>query len=321
MSKRLSAIEEKVLKSIRLELEELEKIHKTCAPITRLKLSQDGRDLLLYENRVVDRQQDIMVMLDDPKLKIDLSTIGEIRYSIDVSGGKVENGSLGGMILGGMIAGPLGAMMGATASHSDGIKTKQITIDDRQAVIKIETPSGIIAYQSSFVDDRGRIKNTTATQDFYNQLLVAKESYTKNKKHIDEKLADTMELEKLYYSIKNDYTYEIYDDPKVKGYAKVVGKNKKKQDELTSKINALLDKKRIKDRLSSGFSNCARGILLVWVPFLGIVLGIIGIIKLSGKGVRNKSKAIIGIIMGILSIVLGIVFTNSIIKEMSTQHN
>ncbi len=156
-----------------------------------------------------------MFLLDDKDLKIECFRDGELQYATDVSGGQVHAGTITGTVAGGLLFGPLGALAGAVAPHSSGIKTKEIKHDNRTIVLRIIHPSGIIGAVEALADKNGNEIKDYRLQipGFYNKLLQAVELYKKNKDAIDRKYSAVMNLKQKCQDIQDGYADEAKTAP------------------------------------------------------------------------------------------------------------
>ena len=296
MSTKILTKEEKIyLKGLKKEIQRLEKEDKMLRPIMQLPQGTWAVPLAkLYENRI-EGEDGVMYLLDNPKMKISLSQTGDVHFSTKVSGGETYTGSISGMVVGGLIAGPIGAAMGALAPHSNGVKTEEVKHDTRCLVLEIAGPKGSIVLSEPFVDQNGKEKKNFQLKLFHNKLLEAKNSYKKNKKAIDKKYVDVMGYWKEYDMVENDYSTST----------KVIKNNQKAKKPTLSRKTSDTGKTAL---IISIVSAC-----LFFVPYINLILGIIGLILAikSSKDYGRDGKTTVAIILSSVNILWGFLYADA----------
>src|SRR5574344_2221740 len=96
--------------------------------------------ITLYKDRVVGQGRTIKL---DSHVKASVETGGQISYSTETSGGG-SRPTLTRIALGGVIAGPLGAVIGGTAQKKKKIKSSTTAHDNRTLRIVIDSDEGRI---------------------------------------------------------------------------------------------------------------------------------------------------------------------------------
>lgn len=296
-----------ILERISRALEEHDKSIKPIAVFS----SGDKIAMSLYENRIEDIDNQL-IMLDDKKMEITCTDEGDISYTTDISGGETYTGSISGTIVGGLIAGSVGAAMGALTPHSAGVKTKHIKHDDRTRVIRIKTEDSFMGYFEKLTLDNGKDNPNLQLADFYRAILSAKSTYKRNKKAIDSKYKDIMEIKSLIHAVQNDYGYE----DKVEKVEKKYGISLKTGEILDSNAkmaNILHGMYADKDKqIKSGLRWAIISLLISWYPLCGWICGPVALYKIRESrkrtGALNESlnrKANIAKIVAWISIIIG----------------
>lgn len=224
------------------------------------------KDRIEGDGRVIPLGSDVQVALESH---------GEISYTPLTSGGTARP-TLTRMAVGGMIAGPLGAVIGGTAQKQKGIKTTVQTNDNRTVVLTIASEkNGYITRTAPGMDE-------AAARDFVTKILNAKVDYPKFKQTI---AADEAEAEQEIKELRKN-------DPAVK-----------MQRELDSLLTTLpADQREAAAKLNNEIGATSGialvGIFVGLIPFFGFIMPIVALYKFS------KIKKQYGVVNGDLRFAL-----------------
>ena len=262
------------------------------------ELADDGvitkyQGIILYNDKIVSGGRTIAL---DSDVSVDVRTEGEISYSSEVKGGG-SRPTLTRIAAGGIIAGPIGAVVGAAAQKKKKIETVTHEHDNRVVYLTITSKDGQIS--KSFQGTEA-----SAAHDFADSVMNAAADYSKNKKDIEKRRKEVeAELKKMEQS-----------DPTAS-----------QQKELNKIIKSLSDTERpIAEKLNKSINQslglAIGSIITCWVPFLGIILATAALLTtLKPRGIGAKfGKAQAAYILGFIALFMSFILSAVVIVNMST---
>lgn len=294
-------------------IENISKIAKLQAEISKMKKQQksaysakqselNGLGLIdffegihLYKDRI---EADGRVIRLDSNVQAAIEANGQISYTTEVKGGG-SRPTLTRIAVGGLVAGPVGAIIGATAQKKKKSKTITHEHDDRVASLTIASDDGYISRSWNGDASEGR--------NFVTSIMNAVADYPKNKKGLEmrrkELQAELKELE------KNDELAQ-------------------KEKELKELMSSVPQKERKQlSKLDKGvnyaFGVGVFGILACWIPIFGLFAPVIALCLIAGP--RNlgakEGKAKTAFIMGIIGLAISLLMTVFFISYISNPEN
>jgi len=239
----------------------------------------------LYQDRIVGDKRTIML---DSNVQAAVESNGEISYTTEVKGGG-SRPTLTRIAAGGLIAGPLGAVIGATAQKKKKSETVVHEHDTRVVRVMIASDDGYI-----MASGNGDLDNEA--YDFVTSIMNAVVDYPKIKKDIVEHRA----------SLKKELKQIEKENP--------AADKKKELEKLMSELSD--DEKKVVLKLNSNIKEyfwlSIIGIFFCIYPFFGLILPIIALVQIMKlrkvgvtKGLANAAFiiAFVGVVIsGLITI-------------------
>lgn len=241
------------------------------------------KGITLYSDRI---EGDGRVISLGSNVDANISESGSISYTTETKGGG-SRPTLTRITAGALVAGPVGAIIGATAQKQKKTKTITHQHDDRTATITISSKDGNIS--------RTWNGDAAAGRSFATKIMNSVADYPKNKKFLE--------------SERKRIQGEIENIKKDSGIAE-------KEKELNGLLSQVPDKDRknfekandsIKIALAAGIIS----IFTCFIPYLGVIAPIVAIFfafKMKKIGVKGK-KIIAALILGAIFLILSVIFT------------
>ncbi len=263
---------EKVAKIVELEkqLEETKQatgnsLNEQIKSLKDANLIAEYQNITLYKDRIEGDGRTISLKHD---VQASVECGGQITYTPVLSGGK-DRPTLTRVAAGGLIAGPIGAVVGMTAQKKQGFKTDVQTNDDRTVILTIaSSKEGYITRTLSGTEE-------AKARNFATQILNALIDFHKGSKGI---LADIEKNEKEIKNLRKS-------DP--------VAALQKEIDALTASLPESMrdDAPKLGKSISSARTISIVGLCFSITPIFGFIMPLISLmkaIKLKKYGIKDK---------------------------------
>lgn len=257
--------------------------------LNHLGLISTCHGIYLYEDRIIGDGRTIML---DSNVQAAIESESQISYTTEVKGGG-SRPTLTRIAAGGLIAGPLGAVIGATAQKKKKTKTITHEHDDRTVTLSIASDDGFISKTWSGDATEGR--------NFTTAIMNAVVDYSKNKNGIELR---RKQLIKEMKALKEDEELTRKKKELEKLMKDVPEEDRKEFGKLNSKVN-------------TSFISSIIGLFTSIFPIFGIIAPIVALVniigprKLGAKDGKAKASFIMSIIGLVISSLMTIAFLAS----------
>lgn len=289
--------EEKATKiaALQEEIASLEKNSKVEYEAKQKELAEYGYltsfcGVHLYRDRIVGDNRTVML---DSNVQAAVESNGEISYTTEVKGGGTRP-TLTRIAAGGLIAGPLGAVIGATAQKKK--KSETVVHEHDTRVVRV-----MIASDDGYITTSGNGNLDNEAHDFVTCIMNATLDYPKIKKDIAERRAS---LEKELRQIEKD-------NP--------AADKKKELEKLMSGLSEAEKKviSNLEKDIDTAYWISLGGLFVCFFPIFGIICPAISFIKamkIRKLGIKNGT-ANAAFIVSIIGLVISGVLTISILSS------
>ena len=270
------------------EISKIENRNKSLYAMKQKELNNLGlistcHGIYLYQDRIIGDGRTIML---DSNVQAAVESNGQISYTTEVKGGG-SRPTLTRIAAGGLIAGPLGAVIGATAQKKKKTKTITHEHDDRTVTLSIASDDGFIT--------RTWAGDATEGRNFTTAIMNAVTDYSKNKKGIE------LRRKQLVKEMK-----ELKEDNELTQKKKEL---RKLMDEVPEDDRKEIGK--LNDKLKTSFISSIVGLLFCLFPIFGVIAPIVALVNIVGPrklGVKDgKAKATF--VMAIIGLIISSLMT------------
>ena len=243
----------------------------------------------LYRDRIIGDGRTIML---DSKVQAAVESNGEISYTTEVKGGG-SRPTLTRIAAGGLIAGPLGAVIGATAQKKK--KTETIVHEHDNRIVRVT-----IASDDGYITAAGNGDLENQAHSFVTSIMNAVVDYPKIKKDL---VAHKAQLQKELEQIEKD-------NP--------AAGRKKELKELMSGLSE--EEKKVASNLYNDINTAywlsLGGLFICYMPVFGLICPIIALIKTMKfrKYSIKKGTANAAFIVSIIGLVISGLITISVLS-------